>query len=124
MQRALQNLIQNSVKHSGGDGSAGAGEKELGELPVWGAENGSGRQVEIRIRLRRERRRLLIRVEDVGAGYSEAVLCSLKNGRKKNAEPTIRGLGIVKKIVSAHGGAIQFGNSPEGGSFCEMRFRG
>lgn len=109
LQRAFRNLILNSIKHGG-----------------------QSEAVEIRIKMQEERRRLLkslrngnrflIRFEDNGAGYSGEVLRRLRDNRKNDANPNIRGLEIVKKIVLAHGGKVRFGNREEGGSFCEMRF--
>lgn len=99
LQRAFRNLILNSIKHSG-----------------------HSEALEIRIRMWEERRHLWICFEDNGAGYSEEVLRRLRNQKKKDAGPNIRGLEIVKKIVTAHGGRVRFGNREEGGSFCEMRF--
>lgn len=99
LQRAFRNLILNSIKHGG-----------------------QNEAVEIRIQMKEERRRFLIRFEDNGAGYSEEVLRRLRDKKKKDANPNIRGLEIVKKIVLVHGGKVRFGNLEEGGSFCEMRF--
>lgn len=97
--RAFRNLILNSIKHGG--------QSEV---------------VEIQIRMWEARRRFLIRFEDNGVGYSEEILHRLQNRKKKEANPNIRGLEIVKKIVLAHGGRVRFGNRKEGGSFCEMWF--
>lgn len=109
LQRAFRNLILNSVKHGG--------QSEV---------------VEIRIKMQEERRRFIklfgncdrfvICFEDNGAGYSEEILRRLRDNKKNDANPKIRGLEIVKKIVLAHGGKVRFGNREEGGSFCEMRF--
>lgn len=109
LQRAFRNLILNSIKHGG-----------------------QSEAVEIRIQMKEERRRFLkslgtcdrfvIRFEDNGAGYSEEVLHRLRDHRKNDSSPNIRGLEIVKKIVLAHGGKVRFGNREEGGSFCEMQF--
>lgn len=97
--RAFRNLVLNSIKHGG--------QSEV---------------VEIQIRMWEARRRFLIRFEDNGVGYSEESLHRLQNRKKKEANPNIRGLEIVKKIVLAHGGRVRFGNRKEGGSFCEMWF--
>ena len=109
LQRAFRNLILNSIKHGG-----------------------QNEAVEICIKMQEERRqflkplkicdRFMICFEDNGAGYSEEVLRRLRDKKKKDAGPNIRGLEIVKKIVTAHGGRVRFGNREEGGSFCEMRF--
>lgn len=109
LQRAFRNLILNSIKHGG-----------------------QNEAVEICIKMQEERRRFLkpskncdrfvIRFEDNGTGYSEEILRRLQDKKKKDTGPNIRGLEIVKKIVTAHGGRVRFGNREEGGSFCEMQF--
>lgn len=97
--RAFRNLIGNSMRHSGQEEAVG-----------------------IQISLWREKKRCCIRFEDNGVGYSEEVLRGLQSRSKNDANPNIRGLEIVKKIVLAHGGRVRFGNRKEGGSFCEMWF--
>lgn len=97
--RAFRNLILNSIKHGG--------QSEV---------------VEIHIGMWEERRHFLIRFEDNGVGYSEEILRRLRDRKKNDVSPNIRGLEIVKKIVLVHGGRVRFGNREEGGSFCEMRF--
>lgn len=84
LQRAFRNLILNSIKHGG-----------------------QSEAVEIRIKMQEERRRLIkplrncdrfvIRFEDNGAGYSEEILRRLRDNKKNDANPKIRGLEIVKK---------------------------
>lgn len=98
--RALRNLFHNSLQH---------GRK--------------GKIMLIRLHVWQERKWCCISFADNGIGYSEEVLRGLRSGRKKRAEQNIRGLGIVQKIVLAHGGRILFRNNAEGGSYCEMRFR-
>ncbi len=95
MLRAFRNLITNSMKHSG-----------------------ETKGVHIQIRLWRKKRRCYICFEDQGVGYSDEALRSLRSRKGRNAGQNIRGLGIVKKIILAHGGKICFGNSEEGGSYC------
>lgn len=98
--RALRNLFHNSLQH-------GRQEKMmLIRLHVW-----------------REKRWCCISFADNGTGYSGEVLRGLQGSRKKRAGQKIRGLGIVQKIVLAHGGRIRFRNNAEGGCYCEMRFR-
>lgn len=98
--RALRNLFHNSLQH-------GRQEKMmLIRLHVW-----------------REKRWCCISFADNGTGYSGEVLRGLQGSRKKRAKQKIRGLGIVQKIVLAHGGRIRFRNNAEGGCYCEMRFR-
>lgn len=75
------------------------------------------------LRMWEERRQCCISFSDNGTGYSKEVLLQMKRRKRKHAEPQIRGLGIVKKIVLAHGGKIRFANNSQGGCFCEMRFR-
>lgn len=98
--RAFRNLINNSMQH-GGQADA----------------------VTIQIHMQRDKSRCIIRFEDNGMGYSEEVLRQLLNRRKKDAAQNIRGLGIVQKIIIAHGGKISFGNCQDGGSFCLIKFR-
>lgn len=98
--RAFRNLIHNSMQH-GGQSDA----------------------TELRIYMQKDRNKCLIRFEDNGVGYSEEVLRQLSNKRRKAAAQNIRGLGIVQKIILAHGGQISFGNRQDGGSFCEMQMR-
>lgn len=97
--RAFRNLINNSVKHSGKSGI-----------------------VKIQISLWREKRRCCIRFQDDGVGYSQETLRRLQSSKSDAAAQDIRGLGIVKKIVLAHGGRIRFGNVEEEGSYCLMSF--
>lgn len=98
--RAFRNLINNSVKHSG-----------------------KSDVVKMHISLRREKRRCFIQFQDDGVGYSPEMLRRLASQKRDTASQDIRGLGIVKKIVLAHGGKIRFGNVGEGGSYCLMVFR-
>lgn len=98
--RALRNLFHNSLRHSEQAGAAA-----------------------IRLSLRDEKYRCCITFSDNGIGYSREMLRRLNGRRRKRPAQNIRGLGIVCKIVQAHGGKIFFGNGEEGGSFCEMRFR-
>lgn len=97
--RVFRNLINNSVKHGGKSGI-----------------------VKIQISLWKEKRRCHIRFQDDGVGYSQEMLRRLASRKRDAVSQDIRGLGIVKKIVLAHGGRIRFGNIPEGGSFCVMVF--
>lgn len=98
--RALRNLFHNSLQHS-----------EQRET------------MEITLRMWKEGRWCLISFSDNGVGYPPEVLHQLHNRKKKRAMQNIRGLGIVQKVVMAHGGKIYFKNNEQGGCFCEMRFR-
>ncbi len=98
--RALRNLFHNSLRHSEQAGVA-----------------------TVRISLQEEKRFCRIVFSDNGIGYSEEMLCRLNGRRRKQPVQNIRGLGIVCKIVQAHGGKITFGNGEAGGSYCEMRLQ-
>lgn len=97
--RALRNLFQNSLRHS----------KQEEETVI-------------RLGIRTEKYVCRILFSDNGTGYPEETLRQLNGKKRKQPPQNIRGLGIVCKIVRAHGGKILFGNGEEGGSFCEMRF--
>lgn len=97
--RAFRNLIYNSIQHGG-----------------------QTDDVVIQIHMWREKGRCVIRFEDNGMGYSAEILRQLSNRKHKEAAQNIRGLGIVQKIILAHGGKISFGNG-QGGSFCEIKLR-
>lgn len=95
--RVFRNLINNSIKHSGKNGT-----------------------VEIRIAMWEEKGKCHICLKDNGVGYSEETLRRLRSRKRDPAGENIRGLEIVKKIVLAHGGKIRFGNAKEGGGYCLM----
>ncbi len=97
--RALRNLFNNSIQHG-----------EQGEVTV------------ISLHMWKEKRWCCISFSDNGVGYSQEVLNQLQSRKKEKAEPKIRGLGIVRKIVLAHDGKIRFENNREGGCFCTMKF--
>ena len=99
--RAFRNLINNSVKHGG-------------QADI----------VKIKISLWGEKRKCYIRFQDNGVGYSEEVLRRMQGRKKEEAAENIRGLEIVRKIILAHGGKIEFGNCEEGGGYCVIVLRG
>lgn len=98
--RVFRNLINNSIKHSG-----------------------KSESVEILITMWKEKGKCCIRLKDNGVGYSEENLRRLSSKKKDAASENIRGLEIVKKIILAHGGKIQFGNGEEGGGCCMIMLR-
>lgn len=98
--RVFRNLINNSRKHSGQDET-----------------------VRIQISLWVEKNKCCIRLRDNGIGYSEEILRGLRKKKRGTTGNHMHGLEIVKKIILAHGGKIQFGNCEEGGSYCLMMFR-
>ena len=98
--RALRNLFHNSLRHSEQAGAAA-----------------------IRLSLRDEKYRCCITFSDNGIGYSREMLRRLNGRRRKRPAQNIRGLGIVCKIVQAHGGKIFFGNGEEGGTFSRWPHR-
>ncbi len=95
--RALRNLFQNSLRHSG------------------------QKATQIRLSLCRERHFCRILFSDNGIGYSREMLRRLNVKKRQRPTQNIHGLGIVCKIIQAHGGKAVFGNCPGGGGFCEIR---
>lgn len=98
--RMFRNLINNSMKHGG-----------------------QNETVRIRISIWEEKGKCRIRYADNGVGYSEEVLRGLRSRKRGMSGHNIHGLQIVKKIILAHGGKVQFGNCEEGGSYCLMVLR-
>lgn len=98
--RALRNLFHNSLQHS-----------EQNET------------TELRLCMWRDKRWCCLSFADNGVGYPPEMLRRMQSRKKKRAAKEIRGLGIVRKVVLAHGGKIRFKNNREGGCFCEMKFR-
>lgn len=98
--RALRNLFHNSIQHS-----------EQNETTA------------LRLCMWRDKRWCCLSFADNGVGYPPEMLRRMQSGKKKRAAKQIRGLGIVRKVVLAHGGKIRFENNSEGGCFCEMKFR-
>lgn len=99
--RMFRNLINNSIKHGG-----------------------QNDMVKIQITLWEEKRKCYIRFADNGTGYSEEILCRLRDRKRNASRYHIHGLEIVRKIILAHGGKVCFGNCEEGGGCCVMVFRG
>ena len=88
LERALENLLNNSVRHN----------------PDF---------VQIRIAAETKDTALYLTVTDNGVGYPAAVLTALA-GDTENA-PHILGLHVVEQIAEAHGGHVEFGeNEPRG----------
>ena len=92
--RALDNLLNNSVRHNPG----GCDIQVAAEL-----ENG----------------RFVLTVRDNGAGYPEAVLRNLSGTDDPNA-PHILGLHLVQQIAAAHEGEASFCN--DGGAVATLKF--
>jgi signal transduction histidine kinase len=91
LRRAIYNLIDNSVKHNPGGCS-------------------------IRVSLSRDGTVCVLSVSDKGTGFRQDILESLKVSQNP-IELQNHGLGltIVRQIVKAHGGIIDFCNLPQGG---------
>ena len=103
IQQVLTNLLENAVYHASG-------------------------MTELRLTVRREGGKALLRVEDDGCGISRERLADLFTGYSGGGtEPADRnrssmgiGLSVCATIVKAHGGEIRGGNRPEGGAFFEF----
>lgn len=91
IRRAVSNLMANSVQHNPG-GCA------------------------IKVKLQKEQANAILTVSDNGTGFSQETLEKL-NHPQSAAELPSHGLGlaIVRQILKAHGGTVQFHNLPEGG---------
>lgn len=83
--RALDNLLNNSVRHNPGG------------CAIWVEAEMTGGQ-------------LLLTVRDNGSGYPEAVLRNLPDTAQDANAPHILGLHLVQQIAAAHGGTAAFFN--------------
>lgn len=83
--RALDNLLNNSVRH-----------------------NPSGCEIQVMAEL--EDGQFVLTVRDNGAGYPEAVLQNLSDTCSDPNAPHILGMHLVRQIVAAHGGQASFHN--------------
>ena len=92
--RALDNLLNNSVRHNPGG-------------------------CDIRVTAELADGRLVLTVRDNGAGYPEAVLRNLTGTDDPNA-PHILGLHLVQQIAAAHNGEASFRNN--GGAVAVLKF--
>ena len=100
--RLLENLISNSVRHSGGNGA---------QSNVYGTIA----PVRISIQIDVVEEMLHLTVTDNGQGYPETVLAALSSGEIGENTPHILGLHVVEQIAAAHGGKATFGqNTPCG----------
>lgn len=100
--RLLENLISNSVRHSGGNGAQSNVYNII--APV---------RISIQIDVVEEM--LHLTVADNGKGYPETVLAALSSGEIGENTPHILGLHVVEQIAEAHGGKATFGqNTPCG----------
>ncbi|BCZ48003.1 two-component sensor histidine kinase [Clostridium gelidum] len=91
-ERALNNIIGNSMKHN---------------------ENGC----DISIEMKKKKEYCIIEIKDNGTGFKDDVLENL-NSSNEMPTGTSHGLGlfIVKQIIAVHGGTIHFENSENGSS--------
>ena len=100
--RLLENLISNSVRHSGGNGAQSNVYNII--APV---------RISIQIDVVEEM--LHLTLADNGKGYPETVLAALSSGEIGENTPHILGLHVVEQIAEAHGGKATFGqNTPCG----------
>ena len=91
LQRMLENLIGNSIRHN---------------------PDGCSIQIDARI----TDQQYQITIQDDGCGFPEKVLRNLRSSGnpKQHAEHGL-GLTIVQQIVTAHGGIVHFSNVSQGG---------
>ena len=90
LERLLENLLNNSVRHN-------------------------PKPVNITVHTRRAGERFCLTVADDGIGYPTAVLAALNAAEPAENAPHILGLYVVQQIAAAHGGTAVFGqNTPCG----------
>ncbi|RMG14938.1 MAG: HAMP domain-containing protein [Deltaproteobacteria bacterium] len=100
LRRVLVNLIENAVQ----------------------ASEGTGRHPRIRLAVRQENGRALLKVEDWGPGIPTERLSRIFDPYFTTKETgTGLGLAICKKIVLQHGGELSASNRSEGGACFEIR---
>ncbi len=101
LHRALVNVVENAIQHSPADGAV--------EVTVGEASEGDSTWVECRIR-------------DRGRGFSVADIPRAFEPFFSRREGGVGlGLGIVQRIVGAHGGTVELSNHPEGGTEVTIR---
>ena len=96
LERAVENILGNSVRHNPGT-------------------------VRCRVAVSVTDRSLCIAITDDGTGFPERVLEALQTGRVEENTPHILGLHVVEQILQAHGGTVLFSQNEPRGSRVEMR---
>ena len=94
--RALENVLQNAVRHNAG--------------PITLAFHADADETTLHLT-----------IQDDGTGYPQSVLAVLNGEPEEENAPHILGLHVVEQIINAHGGSVQFVNRDPHGAKVMMQ---
>lgn len=94
--RALENVLQNAVRHNAG--------------PITLAFHADADETTLHLT-----------IQDDGTGYPQSVLAVLNGEQEGESAPHILGLHVVEQIINAHGGSVQFVNRDPHGAKVMMQ---
>ena len=94
--RALENVLQNAVRHNAG--------------PIMLAFHADADETTLHLT-----------IQDDGTGYPQSVLAVLNGEQEGENAPHILGLHVVEQIINAHGGSVQFVNRDPHGAKVMMQ---
>ena len=94
--RALENVLQNAVRHNAG--------------PIMLAFHADADETTLHLT-----------IQDDGTGYPQSVLAVLNGEPEGENAPHILGLHVVEQIINAHGGSVQFVNRDPHGAKAMMQ---
>jgi len=94
--RALENVLQNAVRHNAG--------------PITLAFHADADEATLHLT-----------IQDDGTGYPQSVLAVLNGEPEGENAPHILGLHVVEQIINAHGGSVQFVNRDPHGAKVMMQ---
>ena len=94
--RALENVLQNAVRHNAG--------------PITLAFHADADETTLHLT-----------IQDDGTGYPQSVLAVLNGEPEGENAPHILGLHVVEQIINAHGGSVQFVNRDPHGAKVMMQ---
>ena len=94
--RALENVLQNAVRHNAGP-------------------------ITLAFHVDADETTLHLTIQDDGTGYPQSVLAVLNGEPEGENAPHILGLHVVEQIINAHGGSVQFVNRDPHGAKVMMQ---